>query len=131
VNNTIILDNTVRVHIARGDAHTKMTSDTHTASYERIVRRPMVLSRATENWLSDGRAWVRREIKERKRGRMKKRERGREKNGWRKKKLSGRSQYAYAKSAAWPRAKRRRVSIYLGVRVHSYPKDSKRHARKY
>lgn len=42
-----------------------MTSDTHTANYERTVRRPMALSRATENWLSDGRAWARREIKER------------------------------------------------------------------
>lgn len=39
-----------------------------------------------------------------------------------KKKLSGRSQYAYAKSTAWPRARRRRVSIYFGVRVHSSPK---------
>lgn len=42
-----------------------MTSDTHSASYERTVRRPMALSRATENWLSDGRARASREIKKR------------------------------------------------------------------
>jgi len=94
---TIILDNTVRVHIARGDAHTRMTSDTYTASYERAVRRPTALPRDRKLVVRWARTGIRSEIKERK-GEKKRRARGRGKNGRRKKKnLSDRSQYAYVK----------------------------------